>query len=111
MSEQHSGQHSESLYMNIFWILLALTVLEVLVALLPFAKLVKAVLLVGMALGKAALVALYFMHLRYETRTLSVIAFTPLVICVFLVFMLGPDLSAIPHKTTLPTKQTTGTKH
>jgi hypothetical protein len=40
-----------------------------------------------------------------------VIAFTPLVICVFLVFMLAPDLGAIPHKTTVPVKLTTGAKH
>jgi len=64
-----------------------------------------------MALGKAALVAMFFMHLRFERVTLGVIAFTPLVICVFLVFMLTPDLGAIAHKTTVPAKQTTGTKH
>ncbi len=34
------------------------------------------------------------MHLRFERLTLGVIAFTPLVICVFLVFMLAPDLGA-----------------
>jgi cytochrome c oxidase subunit IV len=71
----------------------------------------KAALLIAMALGKAALVAMFFMHLRFERLTLGVIAFTPLVICVFLVFMLTPDLGAIAHKTTVPAKQTTGAKH
>jgi len=51
------------------------------------------------------------MHLRFERVTLGVIAFTPLVICVFLVFMLTPDLSAIQHKTVAPVQQTTGAKH
>src|SRR4029450_4285025 len=64
-----------------------------------------------MALGKASLVAMFFMHLRFERLTLGVIAFTPLIICVFLVFMLTPDLGAIAHKTTVPAKQTTGAKH
>jgi cytochrome c oxidase subunit IV len=53
---------------------------------------------VGIALTKAALVALYFMHLRFERVTLLVIAFTPMLICGFLVFMLLPDLGAYEHK-------------
>jgi cytochrome c oxidase subunit 4 len=101
--------HTEPNYMRIFWYLLVLTILEIIVALLPLATLAKGILLVGMALGKAAMVALYFMHLRFETRTLGVIAFTPLLICVFLVFMLLPDLGAVEHKSEV-TKQT-GTRH
>ena len=103
--------HSESLYHKIFWYLLVLTILEVIVALVPFARLVKGILLVGMALGKAALVAMFFMHLRFERVTLGVIAFTPIVICVFLVFMLTPDLGYVQHRTVAPAKQTTGVKH
>jgi cytochrome c oxidase subunit 4 len=103
--------HSESLYMTIFYYLLALTILEILVALPDYATWVKAMLLIAMALGKAALVALYFMHLRFERLTLGVIAFTPLAICVFLVFMLTPDLGAVARKTTVPAQQATGVKH
>ena len=103
--------HSEALYHKMFWYLLVLTILEIIVALLPLGTLVKGILLVGMALGKATLVAMYFMHLRFERMTLGVIAFTPLVICVFLVFMLLPDLGGTPHKTTIPAKQTSGAKH
>ena len=103
--------HSESLYMKIFYYLLVLTILEILVALPTYAALVKGILLVGMALGRAALVAMYCMHLRFERVTLGVIAFTPLVICVFLAFMLTPDLGAVPHKTVMPAQQTTGAKH
>ena len=103
--------HSESLYMKIFYYLLALTILEILVALPNYAMWVKALLLISMAVGKATLVAMYFMHLRFERLTLGVIALIPLVICVFLVFMLTPDLGAIAHKTTVPAKQTTGAKH
>jgi cytochrome c oxidase subunit IV len=52
-----------------------------------------------MALTKASLVGLYFMHLRFERPTLGLIALTPLVICVFLVFMLVPDLGAVQRRT------------
>ena len=99
MAERHPN------YMAIFYLLAILTVVEILFTFLPFAKFTIGVLLVAAALGKAALVALYFMHLRFEVKTLSVIAFTPLVICVFLVFMLLPDLGGIPHKTTTGTGQ------
>ena len=85
-------------YMRIFWILLVLTILEVLVA-LPFLKqilgqVVTALLLIGMACSKALYVALYFMHLKFEQKTLIIIALTPFIICVFLVLMLLPDLMA-----------------
>jgi caa(3)-type oxidase subunit IV len=93
-----SGVHREHPnYMAIFWWLLALTVLEIGVIYLPLAKVAIAILLVGFALAKASLVALYFMHLRFERTTLGVIALTPLLLCVFLVFALSPDLGAVPR--------------
>ena len=57
----------------------------------------KVVLLVGLALSKASLVALYFMHLRFEIRTLGIIALTPMILCVFFLFMLFPDSIACDH--------------
>jgi cytochrome c oxidase subunit 4 len=91
--------HREVNYYGIWMWLAILTVLEILAVLLPLGKFVTGVLLVAMALGKAALVALYFMHLKFETKTLGVIVLTPLIICVFLVFMLLPDLGGVEHKT------------
>lgn len=79
-------------YMRIFWILLVLTIAEVGVVYMPFPTIVTALLLIGMACSKAAYVALYFMHLKFEKKTLTAIALTPFIICVFLVFMLLPDL-------------------
>ena len=81
-------------YMRIFWILFGLTLAEVGVVYLPFPTVVTALLLIGMACSKAAYVALYFMHLKFEQKTLTVIVLTPFIICVFLVFMLLPDLMA-----------------
>lgn len=94
MSEHHRGPS----YGSIWWWLLGLTIIEVVCATQITAQLPKIILLVGIALTKAALVALYFMHLRFERVTLLVIAFTPMLICGFLVFMLLPDLGAYEHK-------------
>src|SRR5499433_212304 len=105
--------HSDAVYMRTFYYLLVLTILEIAVALPSYSHLVKAILLIGMALGKASLVAMFFMHLRFERLTMGMIAFTPLVICVFLVFMLTPDLSSASRirPQTGVAKQTTGAKH
>lgn len=97
MSEGHHPA-----YGKIWWWLLILTVLEVLAALYIPDPLAKGILLVGMALTKAVLVALYFMHLKFETTTLWVIAFVPMLICAFLVFMLLPDLGAVVRSSEIP---------
>ncbi len=96
--------HREPNYMGVWLWLLVLTILEIAVALMPLTTLAKGMLLVVMALIKAGLVALYFMHLRFERVTLGVIVLTPLIICVFLVFMLLPDLGAV-NKSGMRTEQ------
>jgi len=85
------GEHAHPNYMGVFYWLLALTIVEVTVPFLVVAQIPKVFLLVSLAIGKAALVALYFMHLRFEVRTLGVIALTPMILCAFLLFMLVPD--------------------
>ena len=94
-----AATHAGPSYMTIFWWLFVLTVIEVGVVFLPVATLVKAILLVSLALSKATLVAMYFMHLRFERRTLGLIAVTPLLLGTLLVLILVPDHSAVPHKT------------
>ena len=94
-----SESHQEPNYMAIFAWLTILTALEVGVVFVPLSKLVIAVTLVLMALAKAILVALYFMHLKFEKRTLGIIALTPLILCTLLIIALLPDLTATPHET------------
>jgi cytochrome c oxidase subunit 4 len=84
--------HPQPNYMGVFWWLLALTIAEVVVAYAGFPKLIMVILLVGMAFTKAAMVALYFMHLKFERSTLALIALTPLILCGFLSLMLLPDI-------------------
>jgi cytochrome c oxidase subunit 4 len=87
--------HAEPNYLGVFWWLLALTILEVAVVYMPMAKIVIAALLVTLAITKAALVAMYFMHLKFERRTLALVALSPFVLCLFLILMLMPDI--FPH--------------
>ena len=87
--------HEERRYLKVFAILGVLTVLEVAVIYLPIPHGVVAGSLVIMAATKAALVALYYMHLADEKRMLTWIALTPMVLCVWLLFMLTPDLGAL----------------
>ncbi len=105
-----TSTHTRPNYIAVFWWLLALTILEVGAIFLPIARLLIGILLVGLALSKAALVAMYFMHLKFERRTLGLIAITPLLLCVLLVFALLPDHSAIPHRSTAPA-QAPATSH
>ncbi|MDP3768957.1 MAG: cytochrome C oxidase subunit IV family protein [Dehalococcoidia bacterium] len=90
--------HKHPNYMAIFWYLAILTVIEIAVIYMPLAKFTIGVLLCGLALGKATLVAMYFMHLRFETRTLGLIAIIPLTIATLLIFLLLPDGFAVAHK-------------
>ena len=90
--------HKQPNYIAIFWWLLALTILEVAVIFTPLARVLIAILLVGLAVSKASLVAMYFMHLKFERTTLGLIAMTPLLLCVLLVFALLPDLAGTIHQ-------------
>ncbi len=91
MAENEHKEHPR--YMFIFLWLAILTAIEVGVAIPEYSIIIKAVLLIGLACGKAFLVAAYFMHLKLEKRTLAIIVITPFLICVFLVIMLMPDLT------------------
>jgi len=65
--------------------LAVLTAVELGVAFLPWSRKVVVLTLVGLALWKALLVALYFMHLRFETNRLRIFALAPLPLTVIVV--------------------------
>jgi len=107
MAEAHKSPN----YMAIFGWLFVLTVIEIGVIYLPVVKLVIAILLISCAVSKASLVAMYFMHLRFERLTLGLIAVTPLLLGALLVFLLVPDSSAVPHRTAETVKPAAVEKH
>lgn len=79
-------EHAEPNYMGVWLGLFLLTVAEVGVAFLSgLPKWVIVLILVGLAIWKALLVALYYMHLRFEPNRLRVVALAPLPLAVILV--------------------------
>ena len=91
------SDHKEPNYFAIWGWLLLLTITEIATTRLPIPRLTIAILLIGQACTKALLVAMYFMHLKFERKILGMIAFTPLVLCVFLSVMLLPDSKHDPN--------------
>jgi len=79
MAEDHAIAHDapHPNYMAIFWWLLGATIAEVAVTYLGLPQAAMIVVLLVMAFGKAALVALYFMHLKYDYKVLMIIAVVP----------------------------------
>jgi cytochrome c oxidase subunit 4 len=94
-----TAAHKHPNYMAIFWWLAILTVVELAVVFAPMSKVTIGVLLCALALTKAALVAAYFMHLKFEAKTLTWVACTPLAIAILLSFILMPDGFAVAKKT------------
>lgn len=85
-AEGTAGGHPKPNYMLIWGILFALTMAEVGVAYIGLPQRVLIIALVLMALWKAALVAMYYMHLRFEPRNLVLIVLAPLPLALILVF-------------------------
>ena len=85
METLHAVAHKKPNYMAIWGILLVLTIAEVVVAFFSgMPKWVLIVLLLILALWKALLVALYYMHLKFEPKKLWVIALSPIPLIIIL---------------------------
>ncbi len=80
-------EHSHPPYILIWVVLLVLTLAEVAMSLYMtnISKVLLAVALIAMAIWKAVLVAMYYMHLRYEPARLWILAVSPLPLAVILV--------------------------
>jgi len=93
MTDQAQISHP---YYKIFGILTVLTIAEILWVYVVHAN--SRVMLAGglglMAAAKAALVALYYMHLKYEGKLLWVIALFPLVLVIVMISGFLPDALA-----------------
>lgn len=63
-------QHKQPNYLGVFWVLAALTALEVGVTYLPVPRIP---VLVPLSIMKASLVALFYMHLKYDRPVFSLI--------------------------------------
>ena len=89
MSEAHPRPN----YAGVFVSLFVLTIIEVIVSGSHLPQIVIVLSLIFFAIVKACLVALFYMHLRFEKVLLTVIAFAPLLFSVILTLMVGMDLA------------------
>lgn len=85
VDEGQGVESSEPNYMAVWGGLAVLTLLEVWVAGLGFSRSMIVVVLVALAVWKAVLVALYYMHLKFEPKRLWILALSPLPLAVILV--------------------------
>jgi cytochrome c oxidase subunit 4 len=83
-------------YMRVFVLLIVLTAAELLVALTPIGKSSQVLMLIALALAKATLVAMYYMHLRFERGVLRLVAIFPLVLSIILA--LAPSLDTLSRR-------------
>jgi cytochrome c oxidase subunit 4 len=84
-AETAHEEHSDPPYILIWGVLLILTLAEVGYAFLALPKFWLALGLIVMAIWKALLVALYYMHLRWEPKRLWVLAASPLPLIAILI--------------------------
>lgn len=80
---EHDREHPN--YLAVWGGLALLTVLEVGVAFVDLSRTLIVLILLGLAVWKALLVALYFMHLRFEPRRVVLVAVAPLPLAAILI--------------------------
>jgi caa(3)-type oxidase subunit IV len=86
----HHVSHKKT-YMQIFVWLTILTAIEVGIVYVIHSRFVLITLLCALAIIKAALVAMFFMHLRFEKKTLALVVSVPLLLAGILILGLMPD--------------------
>lgn len=94
MSERQDpvpAEYIEPSYVAIWIYLGVLTAIELLVAYSPLAKALMVGLLIGLAFAKATMVAMYFMHLRFERLALAAIALCPVLLILTMAAGVLPD--------------------
>src|SRR3954470_24463023 len=85
--------HHEVPYVLVFFALVGLTIVTVAVALHRFEpELVNVLIALAIASIKGSLVALYFMHLKFEGKLIYTIFIVPLGLCILLIMALIPDI-------------------
>ncbi len=87
-----SGHAHSRPYGRIFLSLFVLTIFEIFIANLHFAKAPIIVTLVFLAFVKAALVAMFYMHLRFEKLFLTLTLVAPLVFTAIFILVIGRDV-------------------
>jgi cytochrome c oxidase subunit 4 len=101
----HDSEHIErahvgastKIFLYVWFWLLGLTGVEVFLAYEHLGVKVMLTLLMGVSIIKASLIIAYFMHLRYERRSLALTLMPALVFVVVLLFVFFPDSLRLLH--------------
>ena len=91
----HAG--SVKLFLYVWFWLLGLTGVEVFLAYKQLGVKLMLTLLMGLSIIKASLIIAYFMHLRYERRSLALMLMPALVFVVCMLFVFFPDSLRLLH--------------
>ena len=90
-SEHAHPEGTKRLFMFVWGWLLALTLIEVVLAYRQLEIKVMLALLMTLSVIKASLIISYFMHLRYERRSLALTLMPALVFVIAMMFIVFPD--------------------
>lgn len=93
MAEEH--QHEKRPYLQVFVILAVLTAVEVGITYMGLPKTLQIVLLAILAAAKALLVALFYMHLRYDKPILAIIGGFPFFLAVIMALIILADRTLV----------------
>lgn len=94
ITEQIVESHRHHGHAQFFWVwggLLVLTAVEVWLAYIHLKPTTMLTILLGLSLIKAALIILYFMHMKFETRRMRRVLMISLVVCLGLMSMFFAD--------------------
>ena len=98
MSDAHTHEAgSKKIFLYVWFWLLALTGVEVYLAYLHLGVKLMLTLLMGLSIIKASLIISYFMHLRYEKRSLVLTLMPAMVFVIVLLFAFFPDSLRLLH--------------
>lgn len=100
MSEAIEHTHdggSRKIFLYVWFWLLGLTGVEVFLAYKQLGVKLMLALLMGLSVVKATLIIAYFMHLRYERRSMVLTLMPAMVMVILLLFLFFPDSLRLLH--------------
>jgi cytochrome c oxidase subunit 4 len=89
---EHHAEHPPVPYLAIACTLFVLTGITIGVSFVNLGKAGNVILAMAIASFKASLVILFFMHLKYEKKTMVIICLIPYLLAAVLLFALFPDV-------------------
>src|SRR4029078_10144713 len=93
---EHIHGATTGTFTKIWFVLLALTGVEVYLCYIQLPTLTMLTLLVALSVVKGALIIAYFMHLKFERLSLFLTLFPMLIFCILLMLLFLGDATRIP---------------